>query len=203
MQDLHLDRAFGRQFNGRAVKVRAEGHAGLSDLAQRRKRHDLVAPGIGEDRQRPMHEVVQAAERRDTLGGGPQHQVIGVSEDDIGAGGAHVIVMHAFDCRLRADRHKCRRAYDAMRRRDFAAARRAIPRDQPEREWARHKRLFIGTAGKRRHRNRTDNRRLWRAHRRGASHRDCRRRRPACIRSSAADGNWSASPRRRGSDSRA
>ena len=79
------------------------------DLAQRRQRHDLEAAGIGEDRVRPVHEAVQAAERGDALGAGPQHQVIGVAEHDLGAGRAHVVVMHALDRGLRADRHEGRR----------------------------------------------------------------------------------------------
>ena len=33
-----------------------------------------------------MHEAVQAAELGDALGAGPQHQMIGVGEDDVGAG---------------------------------------------------------------------------------------------------------------------
>ena len=37
----------------------------LVELAQLRQRHHLEAAGIGEDRPRPVHELVQAAERRD------------------------------------------------------------------------------------------------------------------------------------------
>ena len=49
----------------RAVEMRAEGHAVLVDLAQLGERHHLEAAGIGQDRMRPVHEPVQAAERRD------------------------------------------------------------------------------------------------------------------------------------------
>ena len=56
-----------------------------SILRRAGERHHLEAAGIGEDRMRPVHEVVQAAEPRDALGAGPQHQVIGVAEDDVGA----------------------------------------------------------------------------------------------------------------------
>jgi hypothetical protein len=58
----------------------------LLDPSQRRQRHHLEAAGIGEDRQRPVHEGVQAAEGRDALGAGPQHQMIGVAEHNLGAG---------------------------------------------------------------------------------------------------------------------
>jgi hypothetical protein len=100
--------------------VRAEGHAGLRYFAQWRQRHDLIAAGIGEDRQRPVHKFMQTPERRDALGRWPQHQVIGVGQDDIGAGGAHVVVMHALDRSLRADRHERGRAHNPVRGRDFA-----------------------------------------------------------------------------------
>jgi hypothetical protein len=84
---LDLDGALRRQAWA-AVEVRAEGDAILGDLAQLLQRHDLEAAGIGEDRSRPVHEPVQAAQPRDPLGAGAQHQVIGVAEDDLGAGGA-------------------------------------------------------------------------------------------------------------------
>ena len=77
---------------------------------------------------------MQAAERRDALGAGPQHQMIGVAEHDIGAGRAHVVVVHALDRRLRADRHEGWRAHRAVRRRDFAGARGAVGGDQAEGE---------------------------------------------------------------------
>ena len=57
-QDLHLDRALRRQLDHRAIDMRAECDARLAHLAQRRERHDLIAAGIGKDRQRPVHEFV-------------------------------------------------------------------------------------------------------------------------------------------------
>src|SRR5260370_3403334 len=65
--------------------------------------------------------------------------MIGVCQHDVGAGGAYVVVMHALDRALRADRHESRRAHHAMRRRDFAGARGVVGRNQAERE-ARHRR---------------------------------------------------------------
>ena len=46
-----------------------------------------------------LAELVQAAEPRDALGAGPQHQVIGVAEDDVGAGRAHLVRIHRLDGR--------------------------------------------------------------------------------------------------------
>ena len=94
---LHLDRALRRQLDHGAVDMRAEGDAVFGDLAQRRKRHHLKAAGIGQDRIRPAHESMQPAKRRDALGRRPQHQMIGVAEQDLGARGAHVIVVHTLD----------------------------------------------------------------------------------------------------------
>ena len=63
-----------------------KAHALLGDLADLGQAHHLEAAGVGEDRPVPAHEAVQAAEPRDALGAGAQHQVIGVAEDDVGAG---------------------------------------------------------------------------------------------------------------------
>jgi hypothetical protein len=68
--------------------------------------------------------------------------MISVGENDIGPGASHIVMMHAFDRGLRADRHESRRTHYAMRGRDFAAPRGAVRRDQAKREWARHGVLF-------------------------------------------------------------
>ena len=73
-----------------------EGDAVLVELAELRQRHHLEAAGVGQDRPRPVGEGVQAAERRHPLGARPQHQVIGVAEDDVGAGRPHLIQVIAF-----------------------------------------------------------------------------------------------------------
>ena len=111
---------------GRAVDMRLEGDARLVDLAQLRQRHDLEAAGVGEDRERPVHEAVQPAEARDALRAGPQHQVVGVAEHHVGAERLHLIRVHGLDGRRRADRHEGGRADDAARHPDFAGARRAV-----------------------------------------------------------------------------
>ena len=111
--------------------MRAEGDALFSSILRKlRQRHHLEAAGIGEDRMRPVHEFVQAAERRDALRARPQHQMIGVAEQDFGAGLAHRFGRQALHRRLGADRHEGRRLHRAVRRRDLAAARRAVGCDQ-------------------------------------------------------------------------
>ena len=110
-QILDFDRALRRERDHRAVDVRAERDAALVELAQLRQRHHLEPARVGQDRVRPVHERVQAAQRRDALGARPQHQVIGVAEQDVGAGRAHGRGVHALDGRLRADRHEGGRAH--------------------------------------------------------------------------------------------
>ena len=44
---------------------------------------------------RPAREFVQTAEPRHALGARPQHQMIGVAENDVGAGAAHLVHIHA------------------------------------------------------------------------------------------------------------
>jgi hypothetical protein len=61
-----------------------ERHALLAHLAQIRQRPDLKAAGIGQDRLVPAHEMMQAAQPLHPLRPGPQHQVIGIAQKDIG-----------------------------------------------------------------------------------------------------------------------
>ena len=81
---------------------------------------------------------------RDALRARPQHQVIGVAEQDVGAGGAHGRRVHALHGRLRADRHEGGRAHDAVRGRDLAGARGAVGRDEPKAEMLAMRGRFSG-----------------------------------------------------------
>ena len=137
-QRLDLDRAFGRELVHGAVEMRAEHHVLLGQLAQARQRHHLEAAGIGEDRARPVHEGVQAAQRGDALGAGAQHQMVGIAEHDLGAGVAHHFRCQPLHRRLRADRHEGRRLHAAVRRDDLAAARGAVGFKEAEGEGLAH-----------------------------------------------------------------
>ena len=75
----------------RAVEVAAERHAVVVDDPQVAERDDLEAARVGEDRAVPVHEPVQAAEPCDALVAGPQVEVVGVGQDDRGAGLADVV----------------------------------------------------------------------------------------------------------------
>ena len=97
-----------------------------SSLRSFGQRHDLEAAGVGQDRAGPVHEAVQAAEPRDALGAGPQHQVVGVAEHDAGAGGAHRVRGHRLHRAGGADRHEGRRRHVAVRGVQHAGARGAV-----------------------------------------------------------------------------
>ena len=90
-QALDFDGALGRQQVRGAVDVRLEGDALVGDLRELGEAHDLEAAGVGEDRTVPAHEAVQAAEPGDALGTGAQHQVVGVGEHDVDAGGPQLV----------------------------------------------------------------------------------------------------------------
>ena len=114
--ELHLDigaekpldfhRALGRQLIFAPVDMRLEDRTLLGDPAQLGQRHDLEAAGVGEDRIGPVGETMQAAKLGDRFRTGPQHEMIDIAEDDVGAGRAHLIRIKPFDGACRADRHE-------------------------------------------------------------------------------------------------
>ena len=117
----------------------AERHPAFVDLAQFGQRHHLETAGIGEDRQRPVHKLMEAAKRRDGLSAGAQHQMIGIAEDDLGTGRTDVVRHQAFHSRLRPDRHESRRLHLSTRRDEFAAACVAVSIEQLEGEGFAHR----------------------------------------------------------------
>ena len=65
--------------------MRSEVRALLVDRAPRGEAEHLIAAAVGQDRPRPADEAVQAAAPRDEIVAGPQIQVIGVAQQDLGA----------------------------------------------------------------------------------------------------------------------
>ena len=122
----------------RTVYMAFEGHALLVQLAQAGQRHDLKTAAIGEDRVWPSDQLMQTAKAGDTLGAGPQHQVIGIAENDIRPQLAHLIEIHGLDGADSADRHEGGRADDAARHGDFAETRAAARGFQGEGEFVVH-----------------------------------------------------------------
>jgi hypothetical protein len=123
---LHLDGAFRREVDRGAVEMGLEGDAVLADPAELGERHHLKAARVGQDRPFPMHECVQPTKLGDAFGAGAQHQMIGVAENDVGAGGGNVLGEHRFYRGAGADRHEGRRADQPAWRHDNAGPRRAI-----------------------------------------------------------------------------
>ncbi len=80
---LDFDCAFWCQLATSAVHVTLKLHAVVVDLAEAFERKDLKAPGVGEQRPFPRHELVEPAKLRDHLFTGPHVQVIGVGEHDL------------------------------------------------------------------------------------------------------------------------
>ena len=103
--------------------MRPEGGALLAQLAQVAKAEDLEAAAVGQDGSIPAHERMQAAELLDQLRARPQHQVIGVGEDDLRACLAQFFRRDAFDGGLRADGHEDGRRDGAVRGLDGTRAR--------------------------------------------------------------------------------
>ncbi len=83
---------------------------------------------------RPAHETVQASERGDALGAGPQHQMVGVAQQDVGAGRPHRLGREPLHGGLSADRHEGGRRHRPMRGRDLAPAGGTVGRQELERE---------------------------------------------------------------------
>ena len=101
---------------GVAVQVRAEEDAFVGHLAQAVEREDLKPARVGQDSARPGHELVEPAQGADQLMPGAKEQVVSVGEDDAGADLVEqVLLRHALDARLCADRHEHRSFDDPVR----------------------------------------------------------------------------------------
>ena len=137
-QLLNFDRALGRQLDRGAVEMGAKGDAGVLHLAQLCKGHDLKPAEIGEDGMRPIHELVQATERRNAFRAGPQHEVVGVAEHDVGTARTQSLRRHALHRRLRADRHERGRRHHAVGGGDLAASRSTIASEEAKGESFAH-----------------------------------------------------------------
>src|SRR5947208_13780632 len=89
--------------------MRLKGHAFYRDLAQAAQVENLEPDGIRENRARPVHELVEAAELANGLVPGTQIQVVGVPQDDFGVEIVEQIArQQAFDSSLRANGYEHR-----------------------------------------------------------------------------------------------
>ncbi len=65
--------------------MRLEGGPFFAQFTQVSKAKDLKAAAIGQYRPVPVHKRVQSAERSNQFRARPQHQVIGIGENDLRA----------------------------------------------------------------------------------------------------------------------
>jgi hypothetical protein len=110
----------------------------LGQLAQLRQGHDLKAAGIGENGPRPPRQFMQATKPGHPLRARPQHEVVGVAKDDVGACAAHLIHIHGLDGSAGAYRHESRSAHRAARHHNLASPRFAITREHAKGKIFRH-----------------------------------------------------------------
>ncbi len=92
----------------RSIDVGAEAHALFGDLRLLGQGEYLEAAAIGQDRSVPTHKRVQAPRQVDELWTGPEHQVIGIRQDDLRAETFDLGRMERLDGGLRSDRHEDR-----------------------------------------------------------------------------------------------
>ncbi len=135
---LDIDGTFRRQQVRAAIEMRAELDAALIYLAAVGEAEYLIAAAVGEDRLVPADELVEAAAARDQLIAGPQHQVIGIAEDDAGADLVKMLSSQRLNGALGADRHERRRL-------DRAVRGLRIPRRAPPSVWVSVNKKMVPT----------------------------------------------------------
>ena len=67
-----------------------------------------------ESRSVPTHEPMQSACGNERFHSRSQHEVVGIGQDDLRAGGANLLWEQGLDCGLGADRHECWGSYDSV-----------------------------------------------------------------------------------------
>ena len=106
---------FGREEVLVTIQVRAEDHTFVRDLAQSIQAEDLETTRVGENRPRPLHELMQAAKVPDSFVAGAKEKMIGVAQDDLSVEIVEQIPgEHGFYGSLGADGHEHRRFDIAM-----------------------------------------------------------------------------------------
>src|SRR5204863_5886833 len=102
--------------------MRAKLDAVRFDFANFGEAEDLEAAAVSEDGAGAIDELMQTARGLDDLQAGPDEQMVGVAQNDLGAHLAQLAWIKRFDAALRADRHKDRRIDDAAPRHETAKA---------------------------------------------------------------------------------
>src|SRR5260370_41295197 len=114
-RELHLDGLLRRQQTFRGIQVRQEEHALVRDFPQPGKAEDLISARIGQDRARPGHELVQAAQIADERVSRPEIEMIGVGEKNLRAEIFEGLLRKSLDRPGRADGQEHGRVNRAVR----------------------------------------------------------------------------------------
>ncbi len=125
---MYIHGVFGRQANITAIDRRAEADALFRYLAQALEAENLETPGIGEDGMRPVHKPMQATVGRNDVRTRPQHQVKGVTENDVRAQPFEFFRRHRFDGAVGTHGHEGGRFDHAMGRSQPTETRRTFRR---------------------------------------------------------------------------
>src|SRR2546425_6684858 len=94
--------------------MRFEGCPVLAQFAQVTRAEALEAATIGEDGAMPVHEEVQSTKIANQSGAWSQHQMVGVSKNDVRTSLAQLFRGDTFDAGLGADGHEDRRGDAAV-----------------------------------------------------------------------------------------
>jgi len=97
-------------------------HAILADPAQIPETEHLEAPGIRQDRSRPVHEIMQVTVFADDVGPRAQHQVKGVAKQNLRPALGDLFRTHALDRAVGAHGHESRRVQHTAGERQATAA---------------------------------------------------------------------------------
>ena len=105
---LRLHAAFRAQTNQRIVHVAGEFGIVFAQGAAAGKRKYLIAARIRQHRSRPIHEAVNAPELFEYLEPRPQHQMVGIGEQHLGAALEKILTALRADGRVGSHRHERR-----------------------------------------------------------------------------------------------
>src|SRR5215212_8213174 len=135
---LQAYRCLRRQLAAAAIDVRTECHPVFADARVACQAEYLEAAAVSQDGPVPSHEPMQSASRDQSFQTRPQHEVVGVGEDDLCPGGAHLLRQKRLDGGLGAYWHE-RRGLDHPTTRchpPAAGASSAVDREHLESKWA-------------------------------------------------------------------
>ena len=122
---LDLHGALRRQRAAGAIDVALELHPVLGDAAKALEGEHLKATRVGQHRPVPGGKPMQPTHLLDHLFAGPEMQVVGVAQNDLGAGAADIVGAETPHDGVGPHRHERRRLDLAVRQRERAGSGRA------------------------------------------------------------------------------